>query len=70
MCKVSSRMSPPLFSDVFKRKSSRLYNMPHDSQFSRPLVKNVFHETESISYVGIYHILPRDILLLTNNYLV
>ena len=70
MYKVSSRLSPPLFSDTFKRKNSHLYNLPHGSQFSRPLVTNVFHETESISYVGIYHILPRDILLLINNYLV
>ena len=70
MCKTSSRLAPPLFSDIFERKNSRLYNMPHDSQFSRPPVKNVFHETEIISYVCIYHILPTDIQLLANNYLV
>ena len=70
MCKANSRLAPPLFSNISKRKNSRLYNMPHDSPFSRPLVKNVFHETEIISYVCIYHILPTDVQLLTNNYLV
>ena len=47
---------------LLKNKNRYPYNLRHDSHFSRPLVKTVFHETESISYLGP---VKRDILPVT-----
>ena len=60
MYKATDGLSPPLISDTFKQKNSHPYNLLHNSQFSRPLVKTVFHGTKSISYLGpiIWDILP------------
>ena len=60
MYKVSNRLSPPIGSNIFTQKNCHLYNLRLNSQFSRPLVRSVFHETESISYLGpvIWDILP------------
>ena len=60
MYKVSNGLSPPFISDIFKHKNSHPYNLPHVSQFFRPLLKTVFHGTKSISYLGsvIWDILP------------
>ena len=54
MYKASNGLSPPLISDIVKPKNRHLYNLRHYSQFSRPLVKNVFRGTENISYLGKY----------------
>ena len=47
---------------VFKRNSDGLYNLRQILQFSRFLVKSVYHGTENISYLGpkIWDILPDD----------
>ena len=49
-----------LISVIFKPKNSHPYNLRHDSQFSGPLLKTVFHGTENISYLApmIWNILP------------
>ena len=52
MYKVSNGLSPPIVSNIFKQKDCQPYNLRLDSQFSRPLVRSVFHETQSISYLG------------------
>ena len=48
MYKLSNGLSPPLSSDIFNYKNSHPYNLRHDSRFSRPLSKTVFHGTENI----------------------
>ena len=50
--KVWNELSPPLVSNIFTQKSSHPYNVRLNSQFSRPLVRSVFHGTESISYLN------------------
>ena len=58
--KVSNGLSPPIVSNIFTQKNCHPYNLRLNSQFSRPLVRSVFHGTESISYLGpvIWDILP------------
>ena len=60
MYKVSNGLSPPIVSNIFTQKNCHPYNLRLNFQFSRPLVKSVFHGTESISYLGpvIWDILP------------
>ena len=47
-------------SNMFKLKAENSYNLRQVSEFSRPMVKSVYHGTESISYLGpkIWDILP------------
>ena len=61
MYKVTNGLSPTVLSNVFTQKNSHSCNLRLNSQFSRPLVRSVFHDgTESISYLGpvIWDILP------------
>ena len=51
MYNVSNRQSPPVISDIFKQTNCYPYNLRLNSLFSRPLVRYVFQETESISYL-------------------
>ena len=55
--------SPPLMNNIFKLRTENPYNSQHVSEFSRPMVKNVYHGTESISYLGlkIWDILPEKL---------
>ena len=39
-------------SNMFKLKAENSYNLRQISEFSRPMVKSVYHGTESISYLG------------------
>ena len=52
MYKVSNRLSKSVVSNIFIRKNCHPYNLRLNSQFSRPLVRSVFHRTETISYLG------------------
>ena len=52
MYKVSDEQSPPLVSNIFRKKISHLYNLPLNSQCSRSLIRSVSYGTESISYLG------------------
>ena len=66
MYKVRNGLHGPLISDTFKLKNSYAYNLSHNPQFSRPLVKTVFYGTESISYLGpviwdILHVTYKDL---------
>ena len=45
-------LSPPLMNNIFKLKTENSYNLRQVSEFSRPMVKSVYHGTESISYLG------------------
>ena len=52
MCKLSNGLSPPIVSNIFTQKNCHPYNLRFNSQFPRPLVRSVFHGTESISFLG------------------
>ena len=60
MYKVSNGLSPPVVSNIFTQKNYHSYDLRLNSQVSRPLVRSVFHGTESIFYLGpvIWDILP------------
>ena len=50
----------PVVRNIFTEKITHPYNLQLNSQFSSPLVRSVFHGTESISYLGpvIWNVLP------------
>ena len=60
MYKVSNGLSLPVVSNIFTQKNCHPYDLQINSQFSRTLVRSVFHGTQSISYLGpvIWDILP------------
>ena len=68
MYKLINNLSPPIMNRVFKLNSDSRYNLRQISQFSRPLVKSVYHGTESISYLGskIWDILPDECKTIQN----
>ena len=63
MFRFYNGLSPPLMSNMFKLKAENSYNLRQVSEFSRPMVKSVYHGTESISYLGpkIWDILPKKL---------
>ena len=61
MYKVSNGRSITTFSlQYFTQKNCHAYNLQFNAQFSRPLIRSVFHVTESISYLSsvIWDIIP------------
>ena len=52
-----------IMNNIFKLKADNSYNLRQVSEFSRPMVKSVYHGTESISYLGpkICDILPEKL---------
>ena len=62
MYKLISNLSLPIMNRVFKLNSDSRYNLRQILQFSRSLVKSVYHGTETVSYLGpkIWDILPDD----------
>ena len=60
MFKSYKGLPPPIMDNVFKLRTENLYSLRQVSQFFRPIVKTVFHGTESLSYLGpkIWDILP------------
>ena len=63
MFKSCKGLSPPIMDNVFKLKTEIPYTLRQVSEFSKPIVKTVCHETESISYLGpkIWDILPEKL---------
>ena len=55
-------------SNILKLKAENPYNLRHVSVFSRPMVKSVYHGTESISYLRpkIWDILPEKLKNIEN----
>ena len=68
MFRFYNGLSPPLMINMFKLKAENSYNLRQVSEFSRPMVKSVFHGTESISYLGpkIWDILPEKLKNIDN----
>ena len=56
-------LSLPLMNNIFKLKLENPYNLRQVSEFSRPMVKSVYHGTESISCLGpkLWDILPEKL---------
>ena len=52
MFHVSRSISPPIMNDIFKQKENSRYNLREISKFLRPLVKSVYHGSESVSFLG------------------
>ena len=52
MLRLDTGLSSPLINNIFKLKAENPYNLRHVSQFSRPMVKSVYHGTERIPYLG------------------
>ena len=52
MFKVSKTLTPPQMHEIFKLKDQHQYNLRYNSLFSRPLVKSVYKDTESLSFLG------------------
>ena len=68
MYKPISNLSPPIMNRVFKLSSDIRYSSLQISQFSRSLVKSVYHGTENISYLSpkIWDILSDDYKTIQN----
>ena len=68
MYKLVNNLSLPIMNRVLELNSDSYYNLRQISQFSRSLVKLVYHGTESISYLGpkIWDILPDDYKTIQN----
>ena len=52
MFRVSINISPPFINDIFKQKDNSRYNLRQISEFSRSLIKSVYHGSESVSFLG------------------
>ena len=63
MFRFYNGLSPPLVNNTFKLRSENLHNLRQVSEFSRAMVKSVYHGTESISYLEpkIWDILPQKL---------
>ena len=68
MFKSYKGLSPPIMDNVFKLKTENPYSLRQVSGFSRPVVKTVYHGTESLSYLGpkIWDILPEKLRNMDN----
>ena len=66
--KLVNNLSPPIMNGVSKLNSNSRYNLRQILQFSRSLVKLVYHGTECISYLGpkIWDILLDDYKTIQN----
>ena len=52
MFRFYNGLSPPLMNNIFKLKAENSYKLRQVFEFSRPMVKSMYHGTESISYLG------------------
>ena len=50
MFRVRWILSPSIVNDIFTQKCNSRYNLRKVSEFSRPLVKSVYHGSESVSF--------------------
>ena len=68
MFRFYNGLSPPLMNNIFKVRAKNSDNFRHFSQIYRPMVKSVYHGTESISYLGpkIWEILPKKLKNIEN----
>ena len=50
MVPISRNMSPPIMNGIFKQKDNSQYNLTQISEFSRPLMKSIYHGRESVFF--------------------
>ena len=62
MFRVSRNLSPPIMTDISNKRKKAGITWDKFFKFSRPLVKSVYHESESVSFLGpiIWDMLPSD----------
>ena len=62
MFKVKHKLCPEISSDIFMERTKNQHNLRNRPDFITPQVNSVFHETESISYLGpkIWDIVPKE----------
>ena len=53
MFRFYNGLPPPSVNNKFKLRAENPYNLKHVSEFSRQMVKSVYHGPESISYLGL-----------------
>ena len=68
MLKSYKGLSPPIMHNVFKLRTENPYSLRQVSEFARPIVKTVYHGTESLSYLGpkLWDILPEKLRNMDN----
>ena len=68
MFRFYNGLSPPLMNNTFKVMAKDPYNLRYFFQIYRPIVKSVYHRTESISYLGpkVWEILPKKLKNIEN----
>ena len=68
MFRFYNRLSSSLMGNIFKLKAENSSNLRQVSEFSRSMVKSVYHGTESISYLGpkLWNILPEKLKNIDN----
>ena len=68
MLRFYNGLSPSLMNSIFKLRAENPPNLRHFSEFSRPMVKSIYHGTESISFLGpkIWDILPEKLKNIDN----
>ena len=49
---VNRNLSSPIMNDIFKRKDGSRCDLNYFFEFSRPLMKSVYHGSEIISFRG------------------
>ena len=52
MYKAGQGLSPPIITELFRKKGQHQYNLRHNSKFTKPAVNSVYHGTESVSFLG------------------
>ena len=62
MFKVKHKLCPEMIGDIFMERTNNQYNLRNRPDFITPQVHSVFHQTESISYLGpkIWDIVPEE----------
>ena len=68
MFKFYKGLSPPIMDNVFRLRTDNPYNLRQASEFSRPIIKTVYHGSESISYLvpKIWDMLPENLRNMEN----
>ena len=63
MYKVKNEIAPMITANMFTRMPENHYNFRHGSDFIVPFARTVYHDTESISYLGpkIWDIVPSEL---------
>ena len=60
MYKLKNDLSPLIVTELFEQRNEQHYDLRKNSQLAIPPVRTVYHESESISFLGpkIWNILP------------